>query len=574
MQAGSKDALYALLVLLESACFAMLFATYGYPGLALLLAVVPLALRKHRVLYISVLTSGFVLIALVNNVYAYIVSILMALVGSSYYILNCREGSEVKTIHAVLLIYTPLYVISPRTAVPAMASSLVYLIHLLREYLRLGKSHVYLFALNPAVHLNENADIALEVKCPGRFKYMVQVDDSTYPVKEGTDGVFDVIRVRATRLGVVRHVVKVILLDFRGLAKVVHGPYILEYAVMPKFPELVRQVERILRRYAEYVTVPLISIITLQPGLDKEAGGVGGMGQAMGVEGATHAVSDTTTKSKEYPAKAMGGIEAPGKVAVGHYAETASTQPRATQGALKHFEVKVAWRAPRKILERTIQVVKAYVGEYIGVRNYQPGDSVRLIHWKKSFRKEDVLDLAVKVYSSGEMEKRSTGGRLIVLADLTATSPEELDLLLQTLYSQLLSVIRDSGRALSELYLYLVTPRNETYFLKGKVVDILSALNALILEERYTSLYNYSSWPRINPPVKGKATGLLEQLVEYYRSYGHALVRDLNSWGLEKGSIILIHSKALGFKYYVIAAVLKEHGFAAITPGTRAIEGL
>ncbi len=73
-------------------------------------------------------------------------------------------------------------------------------------------------------------------------------------------------------------------------------------------------------------------------------------------------------------------------------------------------------------------------GEYYGTRFYVPGDDVTCIHWKKSVGKRRLI---VKEY------RRAGGERLIVLADLTAVSYEELD---ELVYKLLSSIIAETLR--------------------------------------------------------------------------------------------------------------------------------
>jgi len=138
--------------------------------------------------------------------------------------------------------------------------------------------------------------------------------------------------------------------------------------------------------------------------------------------------------------------------------------------------------------------VKSHTGEYIGVREYMSGDSPKIIHWKKSLRREDLEDVYVRLYAR-EIEKGGGRGSRVLYVDLTSTNQRELDLLVSTLYSKLLrSLSRQSP--LINTHLFLKLPAGDTYYINGKLVDVTAALNTIIQKHGLQPLYNYQSWRR------------------------------------------------------------------------------
>jgi hypothetical protein len=66
---------------------------------------------------------------------------------------------------------------------------------------------------------------------------------------------------------------------------------------------------------------------------------------------------------------------------------------------------------------------KAQRGDYSGVREYEPGDNPKMIHWKKSLRRELLEDLYVKIYSAEQVGGGGGAGTRVILADLTGSKP-------------------------------------------------------------------------------------------------------------------------------------------------------
>ncbi|MEM1642753.1 MAG: DUF58 domain-containing protein [Desulfurococcaceae archaeon] len=525
-------------------------------------------LRRPRITLLSAMYSGIVLVVSTTSLSTYMIAAPLSLLATLYYILYSGEESPSRFIYTLLLVLTPIYLFSARAIPIALVSATSLVLLLIIEYNRLSKSSVKVTASSSIVYLNDSVNIVVNVDCPGSFVYSVVVDDQFFGSKSAENSSSSTIRIRARRLGSNKHSLRVVLQDPRKLTSVEHGPYVIEYNVVPKFSELYREAEKILALYSGYISPPVISKLVVQvtPGTS-----TGASTATPGVEGAVSLPVSVIAPGGKYQVdepgvRIAGDIETQEKPVLEIRRLVKPGEPRLRT----RFNVKIEWRIPSKLLERIIQYTRGIIGEYMGVREYTPGDSLKHIHWKKSLRRSDIIDLVVKVYSSSDVDKRAQPHRSIVVADITATSAVELDLLLQTLYSYVISTIKkeEPPKPTMELYLYLITPRGEAYFIRGKPIDVLLGLNAVVQEEKLTTPYDYSSWHRGSPRLLTiPGDSVLSMIVDYYRSLGVAIVKDLESQGVTKGPIVLIHSRALKFKYHVISSVLSELGFTVVTPG-------
>lgn len=568
MSLGSRALKIVLLVLETIGCGIAYFSS-GYHVLVLLPPLLFLLLmKKPHVVLMSTMYYSFVLVVLVTGFTAYLIAIPLAFLITVYFVLYSNVQDVLKPVYTLLLVLAPLYVFSAKTIPVALASAISLSTLLLFEYYRLGRSKVIVFLLNPTTFLNDYVNVAINIECPGLYTYSVFVDGELCCSKSGTNSSLDNIRIQAKKLGLNKHSIRVIIQDLRKLAKVEHGPYLVEYTVLPKFAELYKRAENILALYSKYISPPLITKLEIHAVPAPIDALKDLLIPKTGVTASATLPLSTTTPGGKYHSEEAGLRSIGNFESLEKSTWIPGTPVKTTRLYTKaQYEVRITWKIPHKLVERVIQVVKGYLGEYLGVREYTPGDSLRLIHWKKSLRRSDIVDLVIKVYSSSDVDKHVRPQRSIVIADLTATSLAELDLLLQTLYSHILSAVKREKPPTTpiEFYLYITTPRGETYFLKGKALDVLLGLNTIIQEEKLTTIYDYSSWHRLYPPpahVPGK--GVLSELVGYYEAYGSALIGELKSQGIKRGSVTLIHSRALGFKYYIVSSVLSKNGFATV----------
>ncbi len=132
---------------------------------------------------------------------------------------------------------------------------------------------------------------------------------------------------------------------------------------------------------------------------------------------------------------------------------------------------------------------RSRVGEYLGARLYVPGDDPRLIHWKKTVSRGE---LVVREHGvAGAAGGLGGAGRLrVVVVDLAASMARELDAVVHEAITRLTEVALADPSARLVLVLHY---GGRFLVLKGPVVDVLREL-ALHLAERLPSLlYQYPS---------------------------------------------------------------------------------
>jgi Protein of unknown function DUF58. len=466
-------------------------------------------------------------------------------------------GDTPRLVFTALLLYTPIYIVNPRVLIPIATIVSSMLIAMAREYARLGRSYVELHQHRKAVYIGEAASHEVVVKCPGVFRYTVLESERGVASGEAVDEARVDLLVRASRLGASSTSVSVVVEDVRGLARVSHGPYTLSFVVLARATAFLKRAERMLEKYAAYLAVPRVVKLSVSPlGLGEVGGGaglagIGAVGSASGGAG----VGGVGPEAQPLGALATG-------VGMGGVGRSAPT------GEKRGF----ARRAPAMRIVKEVEAAiarisaKAHVGEYLGVREYLPGDNPKAIHWKKSFRRELAEDLYVKVFSSKPEEGGGGRGVRIVYADLAATSPRELDIMISAIYGELLREL-ESGRPFTTTHLFIAIPGEGLHYIHGKLVDVVVALNTLIQRYEIRALYDYETWRRTRTIRLGEAQGFVNQLEEYYKALGLAIASAVKSEVGAGKSIVLIHSNALAYKYAVVAKVLRDAGFTVTGGG-------
>ena len=436
-----------------------------------------------------------------------------------------------------LALFTPIYIVNPNALIPLSLIAIAILITIAGEYLRLGRAEVEVIQTRRTVYLSEELDYLINIKTSGRFNYTILRDDNVVAKGVAVDRISIRIPVVGELLGVHNTYIKVLLEDVRGLARVVHGPYTTSYTVIARTSTFLRKTEAILMRFLSYITTPRILRVSI--GIPKPGAG------------------------------SIGGVEGLGYPGYGRGEEISRDVESYEDKGLERRRDMVTLTIASKLLRRVeIYLSKLYAkaqsGEYIGVREYQPGDNPRTIHWKKSFRKELVEDMYVKIFASGEREGvGGRGGPRAVYADLTAINPRELDTIVSTIYGILLRDL-ENRNVFTEVHLFIKIPGEDIHYISGKVVDVLAALNTLILSKEVKALYNYETWRRSRTIKLGEAKGFVAKLEDYYRSIGLALADVLMKQLNRRTAITFIHSNALSYKYSIVAQTLRETGFEVL----------
>ena len=203
-------------------------------------------------------------------------------------------------------------------------------------------------------------------------------------------------------------------------------------------------------------------------------------------------------------------------------------------------------------------------GVYEGVRLYVPGDSPRDIHWKKSV---SLGRLVVKVYSSGGGGEGSRGeGVAVVIADLQAPTPEELDELSFKLLALLArSAYRDPER---EALLVLTLPNGVRGALHGPAMSILAGVvhlfrrGAVFLDHRYDSM-GVPLGPRdaeaLDSPGAPKP---LRVIASVNRVFAEEVLRTVEGSGIPPPSpYTVISGRATALRYAFVRALLDAAGY-------------
>ncbi|MEM4486945.1 MAG: DUF58 domain-containing protein [Zestosphaera sp.] len=444
------------------------------------------------------------------------------------------EGLLSLRLSSIVLVFTPLYLLRPCTLIPAMSYVTSILVLTTISYLHLSRSRVLLERTSYSIHLGEHAEVTVGVDVLNNSSYSIVIND--IPVMRGSTRGSNTFTVRLSprTAGVHTYFLKVALSDLRHFSRLVHGPYAIRVKAIPKSMVIVRRVRELLSRYVSLVRTPTIYVGRLELIESRRAsrgGGSDGEGAGASVAGAT-------------PLRVGEGI-------VGDIVGEEGLSSSRRVGARFRFR----WVIPTKILESIErQTVGTLAGDYVGVREYYPGDHPRSIHWKKS---ASIGDLVVKVFTHG---KEGGGGRpSLIVADWDASNPLELDNLIQATYSALLTV--DSTKTL-----YLRLPNGKIYFIKGDLASVLNALDLIIRIEDVEARFNYDSWVRerarsiIEELKNGK--GFLKSLDQYYRALTQSIVEGLEEHGLVKGSnFFILHPRAHTLKYTYLAHALRMKGY-------------
>jgi hypothetical protein len=471
------------------------------------------------------------------------------------------EGSTsiLSRVLASLLAFTPLYILTPLSLIPATVVIVVLVGLSIKEYLRLGKSSVDVSLESKIVYLGEPVKCRLAIKCPGLFKYTV-FEESKGILKGLTSNRAGLeVSLRSDHLGVNERNISVLVEDVKGLARIIHGPYTLSFRVSARISSLLKQAERLIKKYATYLSTPRIVKVTITPIITGFTGekralggasyiGIGGLGISTSEIGRGKVVAEEFQESFK-----LRGSVSPISAEI----ESSLTK----SGFIKWI---IPWRLIREVeVVVSKYATRSHIGEYMGVREYEPGDSPRIIHWKKSLRRELMEDLYVKVHAR-ELESSGGGGLTrIILADLTATSPVELDMMLSALYGELLSDLLNQ-KPFTQIHLFIKIPGEELLYVSGKVLDVVVALNTIIQRRSVRALYNYETWRRTRTIKLGESTGFISDLEKYYRALGFSLAEMLKSRVSERVAVQLIHSNALAYKYSIIAQTLRDTGFTVL----------
>jgi len=200
------------------------------------------------------------------------------------------------------------------------------------------------------------------------------------------------------------------------------------------------------------------------------------------------------------------------------------------------------------------------LGEYVSSRLYVPGDDVRSIHWKKSVK---LQELVVKEYAVGSGAAGGLGGgggQVVLVADLTASNPRDLDKVLRSVIESLADQVNASPGSETLLLLHQA---GRYLVLRGSSAEVLEALGRALESYNPVLLYDYVSIAE--PPGIGAAARIaldddpMLPTVRGIRGYADAATKLLTTWGARRGArILIIHTRATIVRNSFLEHVLRE----------------
>ena len=521
----------------------------------LILLSIPLVFSNSLLVFLLSLVFS-VFTASLNYTVLLVLSTIIAVLGFLIFYTESLNNIFSKIL-TTLLVFTPVYIVTPLSLIPILVVATLLALISIREYLRISKSSVNILLESRVTYLGELVKYRVIVNCPGLFKYSVLEGGKSISSGIASSRVVLDLSFRGDYLGVIERSVHVLVEDVKGFARIVHGPYILSFKVIARVSGLIKRAEKLIEKYAMYLSTPRVVRVVLGGGIESftsESRVVGGVGVG--------SLSDLSSILREYSVSEVATTKIP-LVGVNLTSRVARLEKPFTKRSIE-FKWIIMKTLMREI-QTTISLYtsRGYFGEYIGIREYQPGDNPRTIYWKKSLRRELLEDLYVKVYAKELPSGGSGVGVRIVFVDLTATNPVELDMLLSALYGELISELTRE-RPLTRVHLFIKIPGEELIHISGKVVDVIVALNTIIQKYDIKALFNYETWKRIRSIRLGESIGFISDLENYYRAYGLALAELFKNTISENTTVQLIHSNALGYKYSIITKTLEDTGFKVL----------
>ena len=219
----------------------------------------------------------------------------------------------------------------------------------------------------------------------------------------------------------------------------------------------------------------------------------------------------------------------------------------------------------REYLEGTTGM-KARLGDYMGVREYVPGDDPRNIHWKKSL---GILRLVSKEYTDTATESTAgafgMGGEDILLACLDCTGNTELDILVTRTLKRLVDTATIDPDAPYNLILHTY---NTTMILQGTVTAVLNLLyntlrkNPLAVKYKYDSPNTYLTRDEIHYIETGEPNDTLDTLLTSLATESKNIIQALLETGLRPPKqFTVLHCKAASTRASFIVHSLVNAGY-------------
>ncbi len=226
-----------------------------------------------------------------------------------------------------------------------------------------------------------------------------------------------------------------------------------------------------------------------------------------------------------------------------------------------------------RVMEEILSGIKARHGTYKGVRFFSPGDSLRMIHWKKTLTHRR---LVVKEYEEAyEAELRSSSAPAarpspVLIADIGASSVTELDRVVVKLLETLTRLAqKDVGLT---TYLVLTTP-SKAMVLSGPVAGILAALSEALNRVMPELRFGYDPVIR-NYPVEAarrleffSGRGPLAVIKHVMKRWAARVVRELIRAGAYPARpVVLFWPRVAELRSYFLIRALEASGYVIASP--------
>jgi len=417
----------------------------------------------------------------------------------------------------------------------------VSLIYSVIYYLKLTNISVKIGRKPRKIPLGEGGNLVLNVNSRLEAYVLVIRDDGRREASLISGSATIVVPLPADHAGVHSSTFTVIIMDKWGFAKRVAGHYYVNYFVMPltsatlkTFREGIFSRKDIIRFIGE-VEIALSSLESEPSPFKAEIRGARRAKEALQKE----AAQDVKAPALKLAIKFLKSVEA-------------------------QMELETSFQySPRR----------SRMGEYIGARDYAPGDAFRNIHWKKTISRGSIV---IKEYSSsGAILKPSRASKLqpIIIADLFAASHIELDRILFTLLGVLAAALKKSP---STEFALIIIVGKKALSVKGRSIDILYHFYRALEKSMPKIIYPYKA------SIKPADLRQIDHMIKSKKKpKPHSVILAANKKFASKLTQILIqnnltppkpytavYSKALNFRYNLLRRELEEIGYTFIQPKT------
>jgi len=408
-------------------------------------------------------------------------------------------------------------------------------------YLKLSNISVKIGRKPRKIPLGEGGNLILNVNSKQEVYILVIRDDGRKEASLISGPATIAAPLPADHAGVHSSTFTVIIMDKWGFAKRVAGHYYVNYFVMPltsatlkTFREGIFSRKDIIRFIGE-VEIALSSLES-EPSPFKA--------EIRGARRAKEALQEEIAQ----------GIKAP-----------------ALKLAIKFLKSVEAQMKLQTSLQRSPR--RSRIGEYIGARDYAPGDAFKNIHWKKTISRGSIV---IKEYSSSDAIPRpSRASKLqpIIIADLFAVSHIELDRILFTLLGVLAAALKKSPS--TELALIIVVGK-KALSVKGRSIDILYHFYKALEKSMPKIIYPYKAsikpadLRQIDHMIKSKKKPKPHSVIlAANKKFASKLVQILIQNNLTPPKpYTVVYSGALSFRYNLLRRELEEIGYTFIQPKT------